>query len=154
MEEAMNNLFRISEDGANYQARAVRAYLSMYDGIDESYNKEWHRHDAQPKISRWHNCREQGYVISMRNNDYSRQINIAFFEHRNSDQICAIEWEQVTLNPPTINNAEFCGKVYKDKYDVSYQVGCGRADEMANWIFQRLTEFWKVAFNARTKDAA
>jgi len=147
----MANLFGVNEDGANYQARAVRAYLSMYDGIDESYDKEWHRHKAEPKINRWHNGREQGYVISMKNNDYSRQINIAFFEHRNSDNICAIEWEQFTLNPPTIENADF-GNVYKDKYDVSHQVNVGMASEMANWIFQRLTDFWNIAANSRIKD--
>lgn len=149
----MNNLFDCNEDGANYQARAVRAFLSGRSGIEESYDRELNRYMAEPEINRWHNCREQGYVITMRNNDYSRQINIAFFEHRNSDQICAIEWEQHTVNPPTIDSAEFVG-IYKTKYDTSHQVSPGRADEMADWIFDRLTAFWKAAVNSKVKDVA
>lgn len=144
----MDNLFAVNPDGADCQARAVRDYLSGRDGIEESWNSDFKRYSAEPNINRWHNGREQGYIISMRNNDYSRQINIAFFEHRNSDNICAIEWEQVTFNPPTIDNAKF-GDIYKDKYDLSHQVSVGRADEMADWIFERLAEFWQKASNAK-----
>ena len=67
-------------------------------------------------VARWENCREQGYVISLRLPTYSKQLNIAFFEHRNTDSICAIVWEQRTLNSPTIETAEF-GDVYKTKWD-------------------------------------
>lgn len=139
----MNNLFGISEDGACAASRAVRAHLSGYSGIEESWSSEWKRYMAEPEINRWHNCREQGYVISMHSQNYSRQLNIAFFEHRNSDNICAIKWEQKTWNPPTIDNAEF-GDIYKDKYDVSHQVSYNQAYEMSEWIYEQLVEFWKV----------
>lgn len=78
-------------DGSNHQARAVLAYLSAHDAIEASWSDERKCYDACPEVNRWHNCREQGYVVTMRSKDYSRQVNIAFFEHRNSDGICAIE---------------------------------------------------------------
>ena len=137
----MSNLFNNDWRDANYQARAVLAYLQGNDGIEESYDKELRRYKAEPEVNRWHNCREQGYVISLRDERFSRQLNIAFFEHRNSDQICAIKWEQKTLNPPTIDNAEF-GDVYKTKYDVSHEVGYGEASAMADWIMGELKSFW------------
>jgi len=130
-----------NNDGANYQAQAVMAFLKNIT-IEESWNDDARKYDAEIKVSRWENCREQGYVICMRTKDYSKQINIAFFEHRNSDNICAIKWEQITTNAPTIDTAEF-GDVYKDKYDVSHSVGYGEIPSMSEWITNELEEFWE-----------
>lgn len=121
------------------QAEAVKAYLGAYDGVDGSYDKEVHEY-APVSIGQWHNCRERGYVVMFRNKQ-TKQLNIAFFEHRNSDEICAIAWEQSTINPPTIETAKF-GNVYKDKYDVSHSVGYGNAADMAAWIMERLEAHW------------
>lgn len=130
-------------DGANHQARAVLAALQwvVSDGIESSWNDEFKRYMAEPKVSRWENCREQGYVVYMRGKNSTSQLNIAFFEHRNSDNICAVMWEQVTLNAPTIESAVF-GDVYKDKSDVSFRLEYGRYLEMAQWIKDQLTKFW------------
>jgi len=106
------------KDGANYQAQAVLAYINTE--IEDV------------KISRWENCREQGYVLSLRNRSTS-QLNICFFEHRNSDDICAIKWIQNTINAPTIDTAEF-GDTYSDKWDLSHSVSYGEAESMAKWI--------------------
>jgi len=128
----------------NHQARAVLAYLSGHDGIEASWSHDRGQYLARPTVAEWHNCRERGYVISMRAGEYTGpQINIAFFEHRNSDAICAVEWVQDTLNPPTIDTADFGGKIYRDKYDVSHRVSAGRADQMADWICNRLERHWK-----------
>lgn len=123
------------------QSQAVLAYLNAYDGIEASWNNQFRRYRAEVYAARWHNGREQGYVVYLRSPKYDAQVNIAFFEHRNSDEICAVEWEQVTTNPPTIDTAKF-GDVYKTKHDVSMSVGPGEASEMAEWIFERLTAFW------------
>lgn len=121
------------------QAKAVRAYLEAYDGVENSYGSDCGGY--QPvHIAEWHNCRERGYVIMFRN-EKREQLNIAFFEHRNSDNICAIEWVQSTLNPPTIDTAEF-GNTYKNKYDFSHSVGYGEAADMAGWIMDRLNAHW------------
>ena len=138
------DLFNYSTDGANYQARAVLCFLQS-GSLEKSWDSEKSRYMAEPRVARWENCREQGYVVSMRNNKRSKQINIAFFEHRNSDSICAIKWEQVTLNSPTIDTAEF-GDVYKDKYDTSHDVSYGQVREMSDWIHEELEKWWEENF--------
>lgn len=139
----MNLLKAYFEDGANHQAQAVLAFLKYRGDIESSWNKESKRYDAEVQVSRWENCREQGYVVMLKAKfGKVRQLNVAFFEHRNSDNICAIKWEQWTTNAPTIDTAKFGGKVYNDKYDVSHDVGPGKADEMAQWIHDELTKFW------------
>ncbi len=144
----MSDLFSYNHDGAGYQARAVLAFLSGHDGIEESWETSEYR--ARPSVARWHNCREQGYVVSMRGaGDTPDQLNIAFFEHRNSDDICAVEWEQWTMNPPNIDTAQFGSGVYRDKYDVSYSVRYGNAHKMADWIYERLERFWKITDNQK-----
>lgn len=134
-------------DGADAQSRAVLAYLSQGDGIEESWDDERGSYKANPTVARWHNCREQGYVVSMISDSYVSQINIAFFEHRNSDCICAVRWTgKTTINPPTIESAEF-DDIYKDKWDVSHSVNYGEAFQMAEWIKEQLIEFWVKTAN-------
>jgi len=128
-------------DGANHQARAVLAFLQRSDGIEVSWDDKYHDYRAKPKVARWENCREQGYIVSMNSRNYNKQLNVAFFEHRNSDSICAIRWEQSSMNSITIETAKF-GDAYKDKYDTSFSVEYGKALEMARWIEGQLVEFW------------
>lgn len=131
------------QDGAYASARAVLVLLQGIGDIESSWNEEFKDYDARIKVARWENCREQGYVVFMRSADYKRQINIAFFEHRNSDSICAVKWEQVTGNAsPTIESADF-GDVYKDKYDTSHAVSYNQHYDMAKWIKGELEKFWK-----------
>lgn len=139
----MQDLRTYLQDGACDLSKAALAYLQWQigDGIEESWSNEFSRYLAEPRIARWENCREQGYVIVLRSYHYKKQLNIIFFEHRNSDNICAVEWEQLTINTPTIETAEF-GNIYKDKYDVSHRVSYNQAYEMAEWIYNRLVDFW------------
>lgn len=71
-----------------------------------------------------------------------KQLNIAFFEHRNSDDICAVKWEQVSINGINMDNAQF-GEAYKTKYDVSHSVGHGECRAMADWITKQFEAFYK-----------
>jgi hypothetical protein len=122
-------------------ANAIKAYLEHWDGIEPSWDDEQKDYQADVYIAEWHNCREQGYIVYMRNKK-REQINIAFFEHRNSDSMCAVKWIQHTLNPPTIDTAEF-DDVYKDKWDVSHTESHGQASKMADWIYDQLEAHWK-----------
>lgn len=139
----MTSLKTYMDDGAHPSAQAVLCLLKHFE-IESSWNSELRRYEANIKVARWENCREQGYVLMLKSNDYTklRQLNIAFFEHRNSDDICAVKWEQVTLNTPTIETAKF-GDVYKDKYDVSHSVNYKGHYEMMEWIRQQFEEFWE-----------
>ena len=127
----MNKVDTYMSDGAHYQARAV---LAMVAGMI------WE--ESVPDVARWENCREQGYILSYATPDFSKQLNIAFFEHRNSDSICCIRWEQQSMNSITIETADF-GDVYKDKYDVSESFGYGEILKAARYIVNEFESFHK-----------
>lgn len=129
------------QDGADHQAQAVLCFLKVRN-VEDSWNQDLKKYDAEPTVGRWENCREQGYIISLRSKDFKRQLNIAFFEHRNSDSICAVKWQQISMNTITIDSAVFGEGIYTDKYDVSKSVGYGQIVEMASWIQEQLEEFW------------
>ncbi len=128
------------DDGAGWQAQAILAYLRSYLTIEESWNPDYHKYGAETQIGRWENCREQGYIVYLRDNSYN-QINIAFFEHRNSDSICMIKWKQNSVNALTIDSAKFDG-VYRDKWDTSKNFGCAEIINAAQWIIEELNSFW------------
>ena len=122
------------------QARAVRAYLEDMNSI---------ANDARVDIAEWHNGREKGFVLAMRAPQFTGpQLNIAFFEHRNTDDICAVVWEQSTTNPPTIHDAALPEAYRNNKYAVTYIIGAGEAGEMADWIYERLQEHWRMNVDA------
>jgi hypothetical protein len=129
------------QDGANYQARAVMCMLQL-EFLESIENDGGTKIEPNLLVSRWENCREQGYVVRLRKWKSSKQLNIAFFEHRNSDEICAVMWVQNnTMNSPTIETAIF-GDVYTNKYDTSFSVPYGNISQMADWIRKEIEEFW------------
>ena len=142
----MNELRNYLRDGAGSQARAVLTHLQGLGEIESSWSDKNKEYRASIRVSRWENCREQGYVVMLRNVNFD-QLNIAFFEHRNSDSIHAIMWKQNTINSPTIETANFqCdGKeVYKDKFDTSHFVSYGQYVAMAEWIHSQLSDYWNT----------
>ena len=140
------NLRNYLSDGASAQTKAVLALFQNFE-ILESYDTKFNKYLADIKVSRWENCREQGYIFSLLSKDFSKQLNITIFEHRNSDNLCAVKWEQKSINSITIDTAQF-GDVYKNKYDVSHQVKYGEILKMVEWIEQQFNEFW----NEKLKD--
>lgn len=142
------SVFNYHDDGANRQAQAALAMFQYLigDGIEESWNETYRQYDARIKVARWENCREQGYVLSLMSDNFSKQLNIAFFEHRNVDSLCAVKWEQKTMNSPTIDTAQF-GEAYSDKYDTTFDVGHCEVTEMAKWMRDQFIDFWKETKN-------
>ena len=137
----MTKLQDYLKDGAGAKARAVLAYLQENEEIKESWDQVFKRYMAKVKIARWENCREQGYIVSLKDITLHKQLNIAFFEHRNSDKICAVRWDQLSLNSLTINTAKF-KNIYKNKWDISKSVSYNKAYEMADWIWLEFEKFW------------
>ena len=121
-------------DGAGYQAKCVLAIMQVEEAlVPESWNDDFHKYDAEPQVGRWENCREQGYCIYMRNRNFD-QINIAFFEHRNTDQICVLVWHQNTINTPNIDSMDTKGECYKDKWDITKSFPYDSFREAAEYI--------------------
>ncbi len=138
------NLRNYMNDGSGHQARCVLAILQAEEAIvPDSWNKEYHKYDAEPEVGRWENCREQGYCIYLRNRNFD-QINIAFFEHRNTDQICVLVWHQNTINTPNIDSMDTKGECYKDKWDVTKSFPYDSFREAAEYIQEVLQDHWKV----------
>jgi len=147
--EIMHELQHYLKDGAGSQARAVLMHLQGRGNIESSWDDQFKNYRAKIQVARWENCREQGYVVMLNNRKHD-QLNIAFFEHRNSDSIHAIMWMQNTINSPTIDTAKFNfgeQQVYKDKYDTSHSVSYHQYAEMGDWIFDRLTEWYEADTN-------
>src|SRR4051812_35854363 len=108
-------------DGAGFQAQAVLAYLRYFigSGIEESWNAKWNQYEAEPRVVRLDNCREQGYIVWLRSRDSKHQINIAFYEHRNNDLICAVVSDVRTFNAPILADIL---PAMNDKWDVAHSV--------------------------------
>lgn len=134
------NILHYHQDGANRNAQAVLAMLQyrIGDGIESSYKDG--RYRAEIEIARWSNCREQGYMAYFCN-ESGETLNIAWYEHRNSDDICAIKWEQSAFpNPVTI--ATIKPGVFPTKHDYSYSVAYNEAYQMAQWIYEQFVIHW------------
>jgi len=128
----------------NPQAKAARCYLEPL--LEEA---EWYFTNPEIldclSIAEWYNGRERGYVLSYFNpNTPSKKAwHVAWYEHRNSDSIVAVEFQtdlikhiEGNLNPPTF--ADIPEGAYKDKWDVAYSVEHGQAYKMAQWILDTL----------------
>lgn len=136
------NILHYHQDGANRNAQAVLALLQycLGDGIESSYKDG--RYQAEIEIARWSNGREQGYIAYLRN-DAGSTLNIAWYEHRNSDDICSLAWEQTPHpNPITINTIR--PDVFVSKDDYTHSVSYDQAYEMARWIYGQFVQHWNT----------
>lgn len=85
----------------------------------------------------WYNGREQGFVITyLPRSRKIKNLNIAFYEYRNSDSICSLRWESDKgyLNPPTIESDGDAAYHGKDKWHSAFSAECGEIGKIADWI--------------------
>jgi hypothetical protein len=129
-------------DGACWQAQMVLAYLRGHNEfiLDASdYDTKARRYDAWIHVGRYENCREQGYVFSLRSWKHpDRQGNWVVYEHRNADDVCVVFFNKHTINTPTLNDVvEAMGD---DKYNVTKNF---KHDIMAccKWLEQEMTDW-------------
>ena len=88
----MANINEYLNDGANWQAQAVLAYMKgniirvedfvKYENKDKNLS-------YRARVGRYENCREQGYVFSIQIG-YGNERHYAVYEHRNSDILCVL----------------------------------------------------------------
>lgn len=127
-----------SNFGINWQALAVLANLQSRDGLECSWNGE--RYKARVESAPWYNCRERGVVFYLKHLKSGRQVNVAVFEHRVGDHLCAAEWESdFTLNPPGLADLPedtFNGGNWTCRWDH------GQVSDAAEWVYSRLERFW------------
>jgi hypothetical protein len=136
--------------GIGSQALAVMAYFNAHDGIEPSWNNG--RYCAEVNAAPWYNGRERGIVFYLRDLRHQHQLNIAVYEHRNTDSICAVRWKGYTFNPPGL--ADIPEGTYQDKWDTAHDVSWGEAHSMAQWVYEQFCEFWKEHSNKSVDTAA
>lgn len=127
-------------DGADWQAQMVLIYLRSHyeDAVRKSYSKKWKEYLVNIKVGRYENCREQGYVFSIWYK--GNQRNYAVYEHRNSDTLCVLISNSVTLNTPSIDDMWRDKGENPSKYDYDEGFGCGEVVDCANFILEDMDE--------------
>lgn len=109
--------------------------INFFGGLG-IYDEKSNVYLATISVGRYENCREQGYVFSVKYRGY--QKNYAVYEHRNSDSLCVIAFEEITINTPTL---DMVTSRMKDKWDVTKSFSCGEIMECGNWIREDIREF-------------
>lgn len=137
------------EDRVSLQAKAVLAYLREKE-LPFSWNNKKEKEECEARIFLWHNGCEQGYCISFgKEHRFSNVLNLAFFEHRNSDNICILRWEsdRPFFNYP-LEEKDIFEKAYHggDKYNVYKFFEYGKAAEVADFIMKEIEDWWKKTF--------
>ena len=121
----MTTLEKYLDDGANWQAQGVLAYLRYHLDAKSIVSKltdtkDWKRPDfPYVEVGRFENFREQGYVLMV--TFKGKRRNYAFFEHRNSDELVVFISDKLTLNTPSID--DIYGDRGKYNYDMSFERG-------------------------------
>lgn len=129
--------------GLHHQALAVAQFLA---GRAPDF-AQWKdgRYEVRCETASWYNGRERGVLFSMSPGVQYPWIHIAVFEHRNSDEVCAVRWTEdcPRLNPPTI--ADVPDEAYPNKYSVSHSVSWGHIGEMADWVYRAMEEHYAAS---------
>lgn len=125
-------------DGACAQAHAVLAYLrdNMDDALDGTWNNSLMNWDARLDVGRYENCREQGYIFSVRH--LGCQLNFAVYQHRNTDELCVIKFEYHSINTP---DAIAVWENMKDKNDIDAKFDYFDIKNCGRYIVESIKDF-------------
>ena len=122
-------------DGACPQAIAVLGLMKAHaDYILD-------RFDAELFVGRYENCREQGYVFTIRYKGLQR--NYAVYQHRNSDALCVLISNVYTIGAPQVDEMWADKGENATKYDVDAQFGYAKVEDCANFIERDMLNFLK-----------
>ena len=144
----MIEISRYMDDGAGWQEQAVLAYVRKLADSVKDIRVSCRVSDEEKAeikrllsfihvdVGRYENCREQGYIFSV--SCFSKRLNIAVFEHRNSDILCLNVFDGVFINTPTWEDV-WKGK--ESKWDYDYRFEYGQIVECGDKILSLLKEF-------------
>ncbi|MFO0906841.1 MAG: hypothetical protein U0835_00475 [Isosphaeraceae bacterium] len=74
------------------------------------------------------NCREMGFILRIFSARADSE-NIAFYEHRNSDQLCAIRWTGDVPISGAVTARDIPESAFPNKWSVSASWPCASYDE-------------------------
>lgn len=114
--------------GMNSQAEAFGHFLNLCEeGLE----------DGRVITKRpYFNCRERGFVVSVYGAISRTAKHFAWFEHRNSDQLCCVAWEgEVSGKHGDFFTVEdIPDSAYPTKWDVTKTFGWGDFGDAAVWL--------------------
>lgn len=145
----MINIENYMHDGANWQAQSVLAYLRVTknNAINKTWNKRFHKYDASVEVGRYENCREQGYIFSVLYK--GEQRNYCVYEHRNSDDLCVVVFDAVTINTPT--NDMLFEAMGDSKWNYTKAFGFGEIVSCGDYILEDMKEFINKVIESNKK---
>ena len=138
----MTQIENYMNDGACWQAQMALAYLRGHSeailDAGEYVTKARH-YDARLEVGRFENCREQGYVFTIRSWKHpERQGNWWVYEHRNVDHVVVVFGNKRTINTPTLE--DFCEAIGDDKYNITRDFGYD-INALCEWLEQDMKEW-------------
>lgn len=120
--------------GISGQAMAVLAMMSELD-FDDFFDLS---------CTPWYNGRERGVCFQFIEN-YPDRVCYAVFEHRNSDIIGVLRWEdQVSINPPTIESHGELAYPTDDKHDLWFSARYGDIGAVVREITEDVAKWRRV----------
>jgi len=131
------------QDGADKQSRETLIYLKRHipftkESWKDSWNEEFKVYKSEINIERWGGDSDQGYLVSLINERKNR-LNIGFFGHSDTGDICAVKWE---FKDNMLTVYESNRPRYKRKWHISYSVSSDEAYKMCDWIIWQLRYHW------------
>jgi hypothetical protein len=135
----MIDIEKYMNDGANWQAQCVLAYLraTKNNAVDKTWNKEYKLYEAEVCVGRYENCREQGYIFSVRYD--GKQRNYCVYEHRNSDELCVVVFDALTINTPTLDMVS--DAMGDNKWNYTKAFPCGQIMECGDYILDNIRKW-------------
>lgn len=127
------------DDGANWQAQCVLAYLRNYHEniLDPSWDEKKEMYMATLSVGRFEDCQEQGYMFSLR---YGRkQINYAVYGERHTDEIRVMAFELYTIDTPTLKELYSFFESHKTR---QADFRNGHIVECGDWIWSDIKNFF------------
>ena len=135
----VNYIENYLRDGANWQSQAVLAYLrTQVFRVEEELTKVKPSF-AMLKVGRYENCREQGYVFTIEVN--GKQRHYAVYEHRNSDYLCVLISNRLTMNTPNVDDMWSDKGENASKYDYDRGFHFGEIVSCGNYIIEDMMEW-------------
>lgn len=110
-------------DGANWQAQCVLAYVRSHLDLPESY---------RVLVGRYENCREQGYIFTLCK-DYMQILHIAVYEHRNVDSLVIKTFRGQFSNTPRAEDLKM-----ENKYDYDEDFPCGSVIDCGKMVVDNI----------------
>ena len=146
-------MIRIGEylnDGANWQAQAVLAYIrgNIAQFREGSWNPLVGEYDAEVWVGRYENGREKGYMVSVIYR-WDKQKTFVFYEHQNVDRLNVRHYDG-TLGIDTPASSVIYRKYDCDKSNYDKDFSCGEIKQCGDYIIGELKKFVDECIDADT----